>query len=293
MKRTILVVVALLTLVIVALAQAQTGVIGTFPPPNNGTTGFTYQPSTNTYHFTRTDGTFSNMLVFENSAEPGYPFTNDFSADSVNVDGQRDLITYHYNTDKESYAISSLLDLDEDGHFSLGSSSGGGIATDPGTGDTCIPYNALVNGACNVPAALHVASTGQISQYLGLPLDTGGRGTSMIARAVNGSATGTVNDYLAWTTPAAGYGASDFYEVSWVGVVTTPSNGARAVATWNFTDESGPNSCSSVAMAFGAPGNRLELSCRFYSVPNTPVNLSVMTLGGNPTYASHLRVIIH
>lgn len=293
MKRTILLGVFLLTLAIVVLAQAQTGTIGTFPPPNNGTTGFTYQPSTSTYHFTRTDGTFSNMLVFDNSAEPGYPNTNDFSADGVNVDGQRDLVTYHYNNEKGGYQISSLLDLDEDGHFSLGSSSGGGISTDPTTGDTCIPYNALVNGACNVPGAMHIAVTGQVSQYMGLPLDPSGHGTSMIAKAVNGSATGTVNAYLAWTTPASGYGASDFYEVSWVGVVTAPAFGARATATWNFTDESGPNSCSSATTAFGAPGNRLELSCRFYSAPNTPINISVTTFGGNPTYASHLRVIIH
>jgi hypothetical protein len=293
MKRTILLVVFFLTVGLVTLAQAQTGTIGTFPPPNNGTTGFTFQPSTSTYHFTRTDGTFSNMLVFDNSAEPGYPNTNDFSADGVNVDGQRELVTYHYNTQTGTYGISSLLDLDEDGHFALGSSSGGGIGSDPSTGDTCIPINVLSNGTCNVTGALHINSQGTVSQYLGLPLDSSGHGTSMIARSVNGSATGTVTNYPVWTTPASGYGASDFYEVSWVGVVTTPAFGAKATATWNFTDESGPNSCSSATTPFGAPGNRIELTCRFYSMANTPVSLSVTTLGGSPTYASHLRVLIH
>jgi hypothetical protein len=293
MKRTILLVVFLLTLGIVALAQQQTGVIGTFPPPNNGVTGFTYQASSNTYHFTRTDGTFSSVLVFDNSATPGYPTTNDFSTDAVNSDGQRDMITYHYNSATASYGISSSLNLDQDGHFSLGSSSGGGVGSDPTTGDTCIPINALANGPCNVPGALHINSQGTVSQYLGLPLDTGGRGTSMIARALNGMATGTVSNYLVWTTPSAGYGATDLYEVSWVGVVTEPATGTRAMATWSFTDESGPNSCSSALTAFGTPGNRLELTCRFYSMANTPINLSITAAGGSPMYASHLRVIIH
>src|SRR5208282_1442391 len=124
-------------------------------------------------------------------------------------------------------------------------------------------------------------SQGAISQYLGLPLDTGGNGTSMIARAINGSATGTVSNYPVWTTPSSGYGASDFYEISWIGVITTPAFGARANATWNFTDESGPNSCSSGATAFGTPGNRIELTCRFYSMANTQVSLSATTIGGS------------
>ncbi len=293
MKRMILVVVLVLTLGIFALAQQQGGLIGTFPPPNNGTTAFTYQASSNTYHFTRTDGSFSSVLVFDNSAEPGYPTTNDFSTDAVNVDGQRDLITYHYNNDKGAYQISSLLDIDEDGHFALGSSSGGGIGSDPTTGDTCIPLNVLENGPCNVAGALHINTEGQVSQYLGLPLDPGGRGTSMIARAVNGTATGTVIGWPVWTTPTSGYGATDYYELSWVGVVTTPAFGAEATATWNFTDESGPNSCTSPRTPFGAVGNRIDLTCRFYSMPGAPITISVATIGGSPTYASHLRVIVH
>jgi hypothetical protein len=291
MKRTILLVVIVLALGIVALAQS--GSIGTFPPPNNGSTGFTYESSNNTYHFTRTDGTFSGMVIFENSAAPGYPNTHDFSVDGVNVDGQRNLITYHYNHNLGSYGVSSLMDLDQDGHFSLGASGGGGIASDPYSGDTCIPYNALALGACNVPTSLHIDPSGRVSQYLGLSLDSGANGTSTIARAINGTVTGTVSNYPVWTVPAKGYGASDFYELSWVGVVTSPANGAAATATWNFTDESGSNSCSSPLTAFGSVGNRLELTCRFYSIPNTPVNISVTTVSGSPTYASHLRVIIH
>jgi hypothetical protein len=159
------------------------------------------------------------------------------------------------------------MDLDQDGHFSVGGSSGGGIATDPATGDTCIPYNALARGACNVPTALHINSNGKVSQYMGLALDPGANGTSLIAKAVNGSATGTVSNYLAWTTPSSGYGASDFYEVSWVGVVTGPANGAAATATWNFTDESGPNSCSSPLTPFGSVGNRLQPAPRLNSHP--------------------------
>jgi hypothetical protein len=289
MKRTILLVVFVLALGIVAIAQQA----GTFPAPNNGTTGFTYQSSDNTYHFTRTDGSFSNVLIFDNSAEPGYPNTHDFSADGVNVDGQRNLATFHYDYNKGSYVVSSLLILDQDGHFSLGASGGGGIASDPYTGDTCIPYNALANGTCNVPSSLHITYNGRVSQYQGLALDPNSNGTSMIAKGINGSSTGTISNYAVWTTPASGYGSSEFYEISWEGVVTTPANGATAVATWNFTDESGPNSCSSPVTAFGSVGNRLELTCRFYSVPNTPIHISVTTFSASPTYASHLRVMIH
>jgi hypothetical protein len=282
----------LLGIAIVALAQAQTTGIGTFPPPNNGQTGFTYQASSNTYHFTRTDGTFSGVVVYDNSGTPGFPNANDFSMDAVNTDGQRELITYHFNNRTGNYERSSALNLDQDYHFDLGSYSGGGIGSNA-AGDTCIPTNILANGPCNVPTSLHINTQGAVSQYLGLPLDPGGHGTSTIARAVNGNATGTVSNWLAWTTPASGYGGSDFYEVSWVGVVTSGATGTSAVATWTFTDESGPNSCSSVNTAFGFVGNRLELTCRFYSIPNTPVSISVTTMGGSPTYASHLRVIIH
>lgn len=291
MKRTVLLFVCLLTIAVVALAQQQTGVIGTFPPPNNGATGFTYQASSNTYHFTRTDGTFSNVVVYDNSAEPGYPDTNDFSTDSVNVDGQRDLATYHYNAQQGGYMLSSLLDLDEDSHFLLGAGSGAGIGSDPSTGDTCIPTNIAVgNNGCSVPNAMHWTIGGTVNRYQGLPTD--GNGISTIVRVINGSATGTVSNYSVWTTPANGYGSMDFYEISWVGVVTGAVPGAAARAVWQFTDESGPNSCFSAAAPFGSVGNRLELTCHFYSVPNAPVTISVTTFAGSPTYASHLRVLV-
>ena len=293
MKRVILVVVFMLALGILATAQSGGLTIGTFPPLNNGMTSLTYQGSDNTFHFTRTDGTFSGVLIFDNSAEPGYPNTHDLSVDSVNVDGQRNIGTYHYDYNKAGYVVSSVMDLDQDGHFSVGGSGGGGIANDPYTGDTCIPYNVLANGACNVPSSLHIASNGKVSQYLGMALDSGANGVSTIVRAINGSATGTVTSYPVWTVPAKGYGASDFYELSWVGVVMSPSRGAAAVAAWNFTDSSGPNSCSSQLTAFGSVGDRLELTCRFYSVPGTPVTITVTTISGSPTYASNLRVIIH
>jgi hypothetical protein len=273
------------------VALAQQNQIGNFPPPNNGQTALTYQASSNTYHLTRTDGSFSSVLVLDNSMEPGYPNTHDYSTDQVNVDGQRNMATYHYNYTTSSYALSTLLDLDEDSHFLLGAASGAGIGSDPSTGDTCIPANVTVgNNGCSLPNAMHWTIGGTVNKYQGLPTD--GNGLSVIAKVINGSATGTVNNYLVWTTPASGYGATDFYEASWVGVVTTASPGASAVAVWNFTDESGPNSCSSGPMQFGAVGNRMDVTCRFYSVPNTRVSVSVVT-GGTPTYASHVRVMIH
>jgi len=291
MKQTVILLgVVLLSCGIVALTQAQGG--GSFPPPNNGITGFTYQTSNSTYHFTRTDGTFSGVVIYDNSAEPGYPSTHDFSMDSVNVDGQRDLATYHYNRNTGSYDLSTLLDLDEDSHFLLGAGSGAGIGSDPSTGDTCIPANISVGGnGCNEANAMHWTIGGTVNKYQGLATD--GNGISTIAKVVNGSASGTVSNYPVWTTPSSGYGSTDFYEVSWVGVVTSPAPGAIAGATWNFTDESGLNSCSSPTTAFGSVGNRLELTCRFYSAPNTPVKISVTIIGGSPTYASHLRVMIH
>jgi len=285
-RRTILVVVFLLAFALVALAQQQ---IDKWPPPSDGATHQTYDASHLTYHLTRTDGTFGYVVIYDNSAAPGYPNTHDYSADAVNVDGQRNLGTFHWNGTQ--YVVSSLMDLDQDGHFSLGSSNGGGIASDPLTGDTCIPYNVLANGACNVPNAMHIAAGGTVTKYQGLATD--GNGVSTIAKAINGSATGTVSNYLLWTTPPTGnYGATEYYELTWVGVVTNPAPGATATATWNFADESGANSCSSPWTAFGAVGNRLELTCRFFSVANTPIRISVVT-NGSPTYASHARVIIY
>jgi len=289
MKRMILLAVFLLGIAIVALAQP-TGGIGSFPPPNNGLTGFTYRASNNTFHFTRTDGSFSSVVVFDNSAEPGYPTTHDFSVDAVGTDGQRNLATYHFNTQMGAYELSSLLDLDQDGHFSLGGSGGGGIATDPSTGDTCIPYNPLIDGTCNMPNSLHIAVGGTIKQYQGLR--TTGNGITSLVKVINGSATGTVTNYPVWPVPASGYGASDYYELSWAGVVTTPAFATRATAAWSFTDESGPNSCISAPVTFSNVGDRLELTCHFYSVPGTLVSISVSTNGGSPTYESYLRVTI-
>ena len=286
MKRTIMLVVILLGIALVALAQTQ---IDTWAPPNDGQTHLTYDVLHRTYHLTRTDGTFGNVLILDNSAEPGYPTTHDFSADAVNTDGQHAITTYHWNNSTQAYNLSSSLNLDQDGHFSLGAGSGGGIATDPGTGDTCIPYNANTNGSCNVSTSMHINQMGMVSQYLGVP--TAGHGISTIVGVINGSATGTVTNYPVWTTPSSGYGATEYYEVSWVGVVTSPSLGATAVATWSFTDQSGPNSCSSPLTSFGSVGNRIDLTCHFYSVANTPIKISVTT-NGNPTYGSNLRVII-
>lgn len=281
----------LLFLSLVAFAQSTNYTIGSFPPPNNGATALTYQ-APNVYHYTRTDGSFGPVVIYDNSATPGFPATNDFSMDSVNTDGQRDLATYHYNSEKGVYGISSLLDLDQDSHFILGAASGAGIGSDPSTGDTCIPSNILVgNNGCSLANAMHWNIGGTVDKYQGLPTD--GNGISTIVKVINGGATGTVDNYLVWTTPSSGYGASEFYEASWVGVVTSPAFAATAVATWNFTDESGPNSCSSQRTAFASVGNRLELRCVFYSQPNTPVSISVTTLGGNPTYGSHLRLLIH
>ena len=292
MKRTILVVVFLLAVTLVALAQQQTAGIGAFPPPNSGQTGFTYQASTGTYHFTRTDSSFSGVVVYDNSGTPGFPNTNGLGIDLFDAICQLSMITYHHNNNTGAYEKSSHLALDGDYHFALGSASGGGIGSDTSVGDTCIPINILANGTCNVRTSLHINTGGAVSRYLGLPLDPGGNGASSIARAVNGTATGTVSNWPVWTTPSSGYGSSDFYELSWVGVVTSAAPGASAIATWTFTDDSGPNSCSSLPAGFGFAGNHLELTCRFHSVPNAPINLSVTTLGGTPTYASHLRVKI-
>lgn len=287
MKRIVLLVVILLAVALVALAQAP---INTWPPPNDAQTHLTYDVQHRTYHLTRTDGTFGSVMIYDNSAEPGYPNTHDFSTDAVNVDGQHSIVTYHWDNLTQAYIVSSGLDMDQDGHFSLGGGNGGGIATDPNTGDTCIPYNANINGACNVPNSLHIAAGGTITQYLGLP--TSGHGISPIVSVIDGSAMGSVANYPVWATPSSGYGAAEYYEISWVGVVTNPALGGTAVATWSFTDESGPNSCSSPVAPFSAVGNRIELTCHFYSVPNTPVKISVMT-SGSPTYTSHVRVIIH
>jgi len=279
---------------LVAFAQSGGGwTIQPFPPPNNSGTAsaFTFQ-SPNVYHFTRTDGAFGPVVIWDNSATPGYPYTNDFSMDSINVDGQRDLATYHYNAKTGSYGVSTLLNLDQDSHFILGAATGAGIGSDPHTGDTCIPSSISIGqNGCNLANAMHWTIDGTVNKYQGLATD--GNGISTIAKVLNGSVTGGVTNFPVWTTPASGYGAADYYEVSWVGVVTGASPNTTAVATWSFTDESGPNFCTSAQVGFGGVGNRLELTCRFFSVPNSPISFSLGTFGGSPTYVSHVRVLIH
>src|SRR5215469_2295080 len=117
MKRTVLLVVILLGIALVAFAQTQ---INTWTPPNDGQTHLSYDVAHRAYHLTRTDSTFGSVLIYDNSAEPGYPNTHDFSTDYVNVDGQHSIVTYHWNNLTQAYIVSSSLDMDQDGHFSIG-----------------------------------------------------------------------------------------------------------------------------------------------------------------------------
>jgi hypothetical protein len=290
MKTTVIVVCLLLAgFVLISLPVG--GQTGGFPAPNDGGTHLTYDSAHRTYHLTRTDGTFGSVLRFENSAAPGYPNTNDFSTEDINVDGQTNLCTYHWFGTK--YIVSSCLNLDQDGHFSLGGGNLGGIANDPGTGETCIPTNVNLIGNCNVPTALKIGSGGQVTSYLGLTVSNGNGISTNPAHAGNTALTGNVSDYVAWITPASGYGAQQMYEIVWVGVVVSASPGATAFATWNFTDDSGRNSCSSPSLPFGALGDRIELTCHFFSVPNSQIRLSVTIRGGSPTYSSQEVVLIH
>ena len=281
---------------LIALRLSNAPGAATFPPPNTGATTLTYKTSNNTFHFTRTDGVFSNMVIFDNSADPCFAQgSNDFTGIASNSDGQTNFETFHNagSCGTPSYIVSSLLDLDQDSHFVLGAGTATGIGSSPTTFDTCIPTNITVGAdGCSIANALHINTGGTIIKYQGLTL--GGNGIIGLGTPTDGSASGTVTSFVAWTTPATGYGAAAFYEVSWVGTVSSAGAGETATATWNFTDETGANSCTSGSVPFGATHVRIDLTCRFFSAANTQVKLTVTTsTGTTPTYTSHIRINIH
>jgi hypothetical protein len=226
---------------------------------------------------------------------------------SVNTDNQVNYETWscfipggsgctYLTTGTPTYTISSRMQLDSDGHFALGSGSGGGIASDPTTGNTCIPYNANQLGACNVPTALNINTTGVISKYLGQ--NTAGSAIGIKVYEGSSTLTGNFGPYTIFTTPTgtSGYGANP-QQYQMIGYISIANDnpGATCYAKVLYTDDTGPTSaqtssfkCASIGQNSGSAG----FNFNFRAVPGTPIQTQIFSTSGNVQYNISEKLIL-
>jgi hypothetical protein len=236
----------------------------------------TYNPQNDWVLFTDNTGTWHAPLAMTNSAAP----SDSVVEFTVNTDDQFVIQTYGGGNP------TSLLDVDVDGSAALYGSAGGGIGVDANTGDTCIPSTRP--SPCS-PTSLRVASSGVLTQYMGQP--TAGNGMPTILYYADTSLSGSFGPYTIFTTSASGYGSSGLYRLTGYMTVTTASNGSTMQFQASYYDESGLQSQTSGApIPFQSVGEKLPFSFVIYSQANSPISISMVTLGGNPTYTVHLRL---
>jgi hypothetical protein len=226
---------------------------------------------------------------------------------SVNIDNQVNYETWscfipggsgctYQSTGTPTYVISSRMQLDSDGHFALGSGSGGGIASDPTTGNTCIPYNANQLGACNVPTALNINPTGAIVTYLGQ--NTAGTGIGIKVYEGSSTLTGNFGPYTIFTTPSGSseYGSNP-QQYQMIGYISTANNnaGATCYAKVLYTDDTGPNSaqtspfkCAAVGQNSGSAG----FNFTFRALPGTTIQTQVFSSAGTVQYNISEKLIL-
>jgi hypothetical protein len=280
------------------------------PTTSGGDTAHTslnYSNSQSAFFLVQNDGAFDPVLYIVNSATPGYlAGTGDYHEVSVNVDGQVDYTTHHWNG--SAFQISSLLDLDQDSHFGLASFSGGGIADDPITGDTCIP--ASVTPISCKALAEHISSAGIMNQYLGVAtVGIGHAGVevfrSIASRSTNLSFTipplaGGANTTAA-ACPSSGAncpGSLGLYDVVTLFTVSVAGTASTLLAQISYTDDVqaqtnkpclliGPGGVTTTAQSMVNVGDTMTADCKIWAAANTNITL-VWTFAGtaNPTVSA-------
>jgi hypothetical protein len=177
--------------------------------------------------------------------------------------------------------------------MSLGAGNGGGITTDPNTGNTCIPYNANAPGQCNVPTALTINTAGQVASYFGQAT----AGTGLGIKVWEGSAlvTGTWGPNTIFTTPTGptGYGASpQQYQI--MGYISTAnaSGGAICYVQISYTDDTGANSQQSPNFNCGSVGQNYGYNFIFRATPGTAVQLKTNTTNASVQYNHSSKLVL-
>jgi len=228
-----------------------------------------------------TGGIFGQWLAVQYYANAAsYP--NVVSAFTVNQDGQFEIQTL--TNCNAQCSVSSLLNLDEDGHVDLWGSAGGGLSTNT-SGDTCL---AATSGGCG---NIRIAANGGFYQYKGLQA-VSGSGMPFIVYAVPATPlTGSFGPFTLFTAPSSGYGANMLYEVIGYGVATNSQPGSTMVATVHYTDTNGANSQSTSALPFSAAGNSASFDFIIQCAPNSAITFTATTNSAT-TYNQQVEVTL-
>lgn len=228
-----------------------------------------------------TGGIFGQWLAVQYYANAAsYPDV--VSAFTVNQDGQFEMQTL--KNCKTQCVVSTLLNLDMDGHVDLWGSAGGGLSTNI-QGDTCL---AATSGGCG---NIRISANGGFSQYKGLPAVSGSGMPFIVYGVPPTSLTGSFGPFTLFTTPASGYGANALYEVTGYAVATNSQPGSTLLVTVHYTDTHGARSQSTSSVSFSAAGAILPFQFILQSAPGSPITFTSATNPGT-TYSVQLGVAV-
>jgi len=228
-----------------------------------------------------TGGIFGQWLAVQYYANAAsYP--NVVSAFTVNQDGQFEMQTL--KNCSTQCVVSTLLNLDMDGHVDLWGSAGGGLSTNI-QGDTCL---AATSGGCG---NIRISANGGFSQYKGLPAISGSGMPFIVYGVPPTSLTGAFGPFTLFSAPANGYGANSLYEITGYAVATNSQPNSTIRLTVNYTDTQGAKSQSTAAIPFSAAGDILPFQFVLQSAPGSVITFSSFTNPGT-TYNVQLGVTL-
>src|SRR5215831_1261613 len=185
---------------------------------------------------------------------------------------------------KVQCVVSTLLNLDMDGHVDLWGSAGGGLSTNI-RGDTCL---ASTNGGCD---NIRISANGGFSQYKGLPAISGNGMPFVVYGTPPTSLTGSLAPFTLFTAPSSGYGANALYEVTGYAVATNSIQNSTLQITLAYTDTLGARIQATTPVAFSSAGQILPFQFVLQSAPNSPITFASTTAGGT-TYNVQVTVAV-
>ena len=228
-----------------------------------------------------TGGIFGQWLAVQYYANAAaYPDV--VSAFTVNQDGQFEMQTL--KNCKAQCVVSTLLNLDMDGHVDLWGSAGGGLSTNT-QGDTCL---AATSGGCG---NIRISANGGFSQYKGLPAVSGNGMPFIVYGVPSTPLTGPFGPFTLFTAPSSGYGTNALYEVTGYAVATNSQPSSTLLMTVQYTDSQGSRAQSTSTVPFSVAGDILPFQFVLQCAPNSPITFTSATSPGT-TYSVQVAVTV-
>ena len=217
-----------------------------------------------------TGGIFGQWLAVQYYANAA-SFPDVVSAFTVNQDGQFEMQTL--KNCKVQCVVSTLLNLDMDGHVDLWGSAGGGLSTNI-RGDTCL---ASTNGGCD---NIRISANGGFSQYKGLPAISGNGMPFVVYGTPPTSLRGSFGPFTLFAAPSTGYGANALYEVIGYAVATNSIENSTLQITISYTDTLGARIQATAPAAFSVAGEIVPFDFILQAAPNSAVIFTSATASG-------------